>query len=145
MSALRFPDHSINFFKSYFSRSFQVNIKDIYLFHELNVDLGLCLIFIYRWLLFSLLVQRHYRNRGEPNQKFSDTCHWCVDNKLSNYFRKTRNMYTIWHKTDLIKSVDLILGMVKYILSNITQWHILLVICCNSFWRVNGFECYKQN
>lgn len=53
-------------------------------------------------------------------------------------------MYTIWPKTDLIKSVDLILGMVKYILSNITQWHILLVICCNSFWRVNGFECYKQ-
>ena len=47
MSALRFPDHTINFFKSYFSRSFQVNIKDFYLFHKLTVDLGLLSFLLY--------------------------------------------------------------------------------------------------
>ena len=107
MSALRFSDHSINWFKFYLSnRSFRVNIKDNY-YCIAKIDCGVPQGFILGPLLFLLYLNGmnqaenfdlilhvcdsclvyHHKNVKEIernlNKNFLDVRDWSVDNKLS--------------------------------------------------------------
>ena len=71
-----------------------------------------------------LVYQHKYVKEIERNlnKNFSNVCDWFVDNKLSIHFEEDKkNVYYLAQNIDMIKSVVLILSMVRYILSNITQ------------------------
>ena len=114
MSALRFSDPSINWFKSYFSsRSFRVNVRGKYSC-IVKIDYGVPqgsilgpLLFLLcvndmkqavDWDLFlyaddSCLVYQHKDVKEKErnlNKNFSDVCDWFVDNKLSIHFEEDK-------------------------------------------------------
>ena len=64
------------------------------------------------------------------NKNFPDDCDWLVDKKLSIHFGEVETKCVLFkmhtkHR-DLIKVVVLLLNMVRYTLSNITRWHVLV-------------------
>ena len=78
------------------------------------------------------------------NKNFLEVCDRFVDNKLSIHFGEDKTKCILsGTKHRLNKSVYLILNLVRYTLSNITQWHILfacwikLFLDCHLLWKLS--------